>query len=203
MRLGVCRLLGGWRHTPSLSPPAYRYGAIKNGIIMGTLWSRVWATEEPWDVGSLPIASLSPGQTLARVHFGARWFGVTSSEQSMQTLADDFMAVGVVSQTSAHGSTPPNALTGAIDAAPPLERWLWWATTQMRPITIGPEHPDISMWGTDVTSIIDDTKGQVKANVPAGQSLDVYISWAPWSSSIWKTRGNVTGQMWASALILT
>lgn len=180
----TCQLVGRWPH-------------------IGTLWSRVWGTEQAWATGHLLLAQLAPGQTLARVHFGARWTGVTSNEQEMQTLADDFMALGIVSVTSAHSGAIPNALTAATDAAPPLERWLWWATTQMRPTILGSEHPDVTVWCTDVTVLSEGSQGMVKANIAAGQTLGIYLSWSPWTSTIWGARGNVTGQMWASSLTLT
>lgn len=170
---------------------------------MGTLWSRVWATEQAWDVGNIPIAILNPGETLARVHFGFRFTGVTSNEQDMRALADDFLAFGVVTQNSATGPTPPNALTQALDQNPPLERWVWWGTTQMRPAVYGSEHPDVVIWCTDMTAIVGDTQGQVKANITAGQQVTAYLTWAPWTTTGWKVRGNVTGQMWASSLVLT
>lgn len=169
---------------------------------MATAWPRVWATEQPWAVGHLLIAILEPGQTLARVHFGARWTGISSNAEDFQTLADDFMAFGVCTQSSATGPTPPNALTQATDVNPPLERWTWWATSQLQPRTFGSEHPDVTMWCTDTTITNQSTKGQVKANVAAGQTLNVFLSWAPWVSTIWGSRGNVTGQMWASTLTL-
>lgn len=168
---------------------------------MATRWIRVWGTELVWGVASLNIANLNPGETLARVVFGMRWMGVTSTLQDFTSLMADFMAAGIVTQSSATGPTPPNALTGALDANPPLERWLWWGTMSMQPRTFGASAVDVSMWsgGLDVTTA--DTSKQVKANVPAGQQLKAWISWAPWNGSLWTTRGNAVGQVWASSLI--
>lgn len=169
---------------------------------MATEWIRGWGKADSWATGNQLIASISPGDTLARVHFGWRATGVTSNEQESQALAEDFMAVGIVTQTSAHGSTPPNALTNANDANPPLERWLWWATTAMRPAIMGSLTPDIMCWSTDITTVIDDTKGMVKANVPAGQTLGLYLTWAPWTTAGWQVRGDVAMNWWFSALFL-
>jgi hypothetical protein len=147
------------------------------------------------------ITSLNPGQTLSRVHFGVRFQGVTSNEQNFQALAEDFLAVGLVTISSVTGSTPPNALTGRADANPPLERWLWWGTATMRPDVMGSEHPDVMAWSTGLEIENLQSKGQVKANVPAGQLLHVFVTWAPWTTAGWQVRGNVTGNAWASALV--
>lgn len=120
----------------------------------------------------------------------------------MQALAQDFMGVGVVTQASTTGATAPNAISAADDANPPLERWLWWATTSMRPLTMGSEHPDIMMWGTDVTAVLDDTKGMAKANVLSPATLNVYLTWSPWTTAAWTARGDVAITCWASALLL-
>ena len=149
------------------------------------------------------IASLNPGNTLARVHFGLSFTGVTSNEQNLSALMEDFMAFGIVTISSATGATPPNALTAATDANPPLERWLYWATMRMRPVVMGNDHPDVMTWSADVEFDNADTRGQVKANVPAGDVLHLFLTWAPWSSTAWQTAGPVQGQAWASAVILT
>jgi hypothetical protein len=163
-------------------------------------WGRGWATEQAWAVGQFKVESIPNGHTLARVHFGYRWVGITSNDASYETLADDFLAVGVVTQNSSRGSTAPNALSQAQDVNAPLERWLHWATVGMRPRVMGSEHPDTMLWETDVSRETLDSKGQVIASVGAGNTLDVYISWAPWSTTAWATQGTARGQMWASVL---
>ncbi len=170
---------------------------------MGTLWARVWDTAITWTQGNFLLANLSPGQTVVRCHFGFRLTGITSTEQDAMKLSEDFMAVGIVTQRSSHGVTPPNALTGALDFAPPLERWIWWSTAQMRPITWDAQQPGVAVWGTDLTALIGDTQGQVKANIPGGETLYVFMTWAPWTTGIWDTRGQVQGSAWASTLIQT
>lgn len=169
---------------------------------MGTLWSRVWATNLQWDVGQVLLAVLNPGQTIVRCHFGFRWSGFTSTEQDLSALMEDFMAAGIVTVASTSGSTAPNALTGADDQNPPLERWLWWGTTQLQPRTWDAMSPGVSTWSTDITQLIGDSQGQVKANVAAGQTLNVYASYAPWSSTHWAARGEVQGSLWSSCLTL-
>lgn len=170
---------------------------------IGTFWERVWATEQAWSVGQFEMAVLNPGQTLARVHFGVRFTGVTSNEQNYIALLNDFMAFGVVTQSSATGPTAPNALTHGQDANPPLERWLYWATLQMRPIFMGNDHPDVMVWGAEATFNDSDSKGQVKANVSAGHTLQVFLSFAPWTTTAWEVAGPVAGQVWSSCLVLT
>jgi len=173
------------------------------GAIMSTFWARVWGTSFQWNVGNMGIVSLAPGESLVRVHFGIRFQGVTSNLQNMQALGEDFLAFGLVTISSVTGSTPPNALSAAGDANPPLERWLYWSTMQMKPRHIDGEVPGNMIWSTDDTALVADSRGQVKANVPAGQQLHVFLSWAPWFSGGWQTRGIVTGNAWASALVLT
>ena len=170
---------------------------------MGTLWSRTWATEQPWGVGQVLMAVLNPGQTLARVHFGVRFTGVTSNETNYAGLLNDFMAFGVCTVSSASGTLAPNALTGATDANPPLERWLYWATMQMRPLTTGSDHPDVMVWGAEAGVDALDSKGQVRADVGAGHTLQVFLSFAPWTTTGWALAGPVQGQAWGSCLLLT
>jgi hypothetical protein len=169
---------------------------------MATLWSRVWGTGFGWSTGKLVLASASPGQTIARVHFGVRWTGITASEDDFNRLAEDFMAVGVVSQDSGLGSTPPDALTGADDFAPPLQRWLWWGTLNMTPTVIDAQSPGVMVWTSSATVELGDGRTQVKANVAAGHTLDLYLSWRPWVTTAWGTGRVVQGSAWASTLTL-
>lgn len=168
---------------------------------MITLWSRVQSTSNTWGVGQLLIAPMLPGWTLARVHFGFRIDAVTNSEQNVLQLFEDYMAFGVVTLSTANGSTAPNAFTFPGDSNPPLERWIWWGTTRMKVASSGQDHPDISIWHSDDTGLVVDTKAQVKANVPAGQNLQVFLTWAPTALANWSARGVVNIQCWASALI--
>lgn len=170
---------------------------------MGTLWSRVWGTNFGWSTGKLVLASAAPAQTIARVHFGIRFTGITSTEDDFNRLSEDFMAVGVVCQDSARGTTPPNALTGALDVNPPLERWLWWSTIAMRPVVMDTNSPGVMVWASDATVSLGDARTQVKANLPAGHTLDLYLSWAPWVTTAWGTSRVVQGSAWASTLTLT
>lgn len=170
---------------------------------MTTQWVRTWITAKPWAVDQMIICHIPSGSTLERCHFGIRWQGVTSTGQDFTILSEDFMAYGVVTQTSAHGATAPNALTALGNAAPPLERWLYWRTTTMQPSAFGQNHDDLWTWSTGETGLIADTHGEVKANVPAGQTLDVYLTWAPWVNTGWAVRGIVRGSAWSSALIST
>lgn len=169
---------------------------------MATLWSRVWATNIGWSTGQMALGSIGPGQSEVRCHFGIRFLGITSTETDFNRLAEDFMAVGVVCQRSTRGGTAPSALTSADDVNPPLERWLWWATLPMRPLTFDDNIPGVCMWGTDATAVLGDTQSQVKANVSAGQTLDFYLTWAPWITTGWATHGTVQGSAWASTLFL-
>lgn len=175
----------------------------KRRCVIGTFWTRGYATNLNWAVGQYLPFILNPGQTLARVHFGMRFTGVTSNEQNYEALLNDFMAFGVCTQSSATGTTAPNAVTARGDANPPLERWLWWGTMSMRPLIMGQDHPDTMVWGTDLTFDHLDTKGQVRADVGAGHTLQVFLTWAPISSTAWSSAGPVSGQAWASMLALT
>lgn len=149
------------------------------------------------------MAILNPGQTLMRVHFGIRFTGVTTNEQNYAALLDDFLAFGVCTVSSATGGTAPDALTAATDHAPPLERWLYWGTLQMRPLVMGTDHPDVMVWGTEATFNDADSKSMVRANVGTGNTLQVFLTWSPWTTTAWHVGGPVQGQAWSSCLIST
>lgn len=170
------------------------------GRVMATQWFRGWGTEVHWATGHVLMASLPSAHTVERIHFGIRWQGITSNVNNFENLSQDFIAFGVVTQASFNGPTPPNALTHAEDVNPPMERWLWWGTAHMQPLVFGSAHPDITIWGTDATALVVDSQGRVKANVAAGQTLDVYITWAPWSTTEWADAGPLVGQYWYSLL---
>lgn len=169
---------------------------------MGT-WRRTWEAQMSWATGNMLITHVPAGKTLLRVHFGFRFGGVSSTLQSQAALAEDFMAIGVVTQLSTHGSTPPNALTAQNDAASPTERWIWWATASMHARTFGAQFSDSTNWSTSEVFENVSTKGQVLANTVSPNTLDVYLSWAPWVTSAWAARGQVFGSAWASALYTT
>jgi hypothetical protein len=168
---------------------------------LGT-WQRDWLTEQSWATGQWLCGAIPNGATLTRVLFGYKWIGITSNDASFQLLADDFLAVGLVTQSSAHGSTAPNALGNANNANPPLERWLHWSTVGMTPIVMGSEHPDVMVWSTDVSRETLETEGEVVANVGAGNTLDLYLSWSPWITTGWAANGTVRGKAWASVFYI-
>jgi hypothetical protein len=170
---------------------------------MTTTWRRIWAAQLTWDVGHSLIANIPSGQTLLRTHFGFTFTGASSTQQNMAALAEDFLVFSVVTQSSTRGSTPPNPRSSGADVNPPLERYLWWGTANMRPMTFGSLGQDITNWSTSAAYDNLSTKGEVLANVPSGDTLDLYLSWAPWATSAWQARGDVVGTAWAAALYST
>lgn len=165
-----------------------------------TSWVRSAVTQNQWATQWLKIASVPAGETLFRCHFGFTFQGVSSTMQNQTALAEDYIAFGVVCQLSTVGSTPPNPETTPDDVNPPTGRWLWWGIANMRPMTFGGLYSDVTNWATSETFENLSTRGEAFANTTSPNTLDVYLSWSPWTTSAWAARGTVTGSCWSSVL---
>src|SRR5262249_15055785 len=96
----------------------------------------------------------------------------------------------------------PNVLTSPNDAAPPTERYIWWEVRKLVPITWGSEFDDVVTWQDSGPIEHTDTHSQVTASVPAGDSLGVYIAWAP-DRADFPNAGYVSVALWWSLLYAT
>jgi hypothetical protein len=168
---------------------------------MGYTWYRGYASGEPWELAQIGLLSLTPGFTLRRVRYGVSFVGSTSTLAPTSELANDFVAVGLVTISSVTGSLPPSPLTAPNDANPPLERWLWWETRRMRPRTWGAQLKDVVTWTDDGPVEPTDAKTAVAANVGAGNELHLFITWQSSVTDLWALYGNVSGQAWWSVLV--
>lgn len=160
---------------------------------MSVTWVRTVQTTLSWINGTSLVAHIPSGNTLLRIRFGWGFVGTTSDTISLQSVMDNAQVFGLC--TVAPGHTPPNARTASADVSPPLERWLWWESRVPQVSSLSAT-AGVVTWQDSPQSEPDDAKGQVAANVPAGQNLDVYASWA--AAFAWDSSGVGNVWYWAS-----
>lgn len=165
----------------------------------GTTWVRGWTDSQPWGAGSQLLAKVPHGATLLRTRYGWSASGTTSVLDSAPNIMTQLLTFGLVTTDSTLVSAPPNAATGQGDAAPPVQRWLWWEARQLRPVTWGSRELDVVTWGDVGPAEPTDSKSQVVAAVGAGGTLDVWLSWAP-TGGTWPELGFLSISMWWSLL---
>lgn len=164
-----------------------------------TTWSRGWVNSQPWAAGSAQIATVPLGHTLLRTHFGWSGRGTVTTLDSIPNLISWQMAFGLVTTDSTLDTGPPNAATGFVDVAPPTRRWLWWETRTLSVRTWGTAEVDVVTLETEPAAQPTDSEAQVLANVGAGGTLDVWLSWAPTTGN-WPQLGYFSLNMWWSLL---
>lgn len=166
---------------------------------MATQWVRALNAADSWTGGTWLLAAVPAGDTITRLRFSWGFYFDTPSLTDMQNIAFNVLSFGWVT-TVGNGSEPvPPAKTSPGDAAPPLQRWLWWEVRQPVPSAID-DSAGIITWRDSGPQDRLDARGQVHASpIPAGQSLNL---WASWEGNYGlETDANVCIWMAASCLI--
>lgn len=120
------------------------------------------------DLGSVPL-----NDTLLRIHGGLRVIAQVPGTHDPSAMLANTWAAGIYTTLTTGGATL-NALTQNSDAAPPLQRWLWWERLipVPRPLS-GKQHPDSrQVWYLEPMSSPIDIKAQVKATT----AIDVHLA---------------------------
>lgn len=137
------------------------------------------------------------GNTLLRIRFGWGFIGSTSTLSSLYLTAENAQVFGIVTVAGNGSETPPDPRTSPGDPSPPLSRWLWWEA-RVPTVQAWDGASQTAIWHDSPRSEADDARGQVSASVPAGDSLDIWASWAP--AFGWDDTGTANVWFWASIL---
>lgn len=144
---------------------------------MATQWLRAFNQAETWTGGTWLLASIPAGDSIVRIRFSWGFYIDTPSLTDMQNVSANLFAFGWVT-TVGNGTEPvPSAKTSPGDAAPPLERWLWWETRQPV-VTAIDEAAGVIAWRDSGPQDRMDGRGQVLASpIPPGDTLNLWASW--------------------------
>lgn len=169
---------------------------------MTTTWVRSWTQVNTLVQSDVLVASIPLGGTLLRARYGWRCLAATSTLYSAADIMDTQIAIGMLTGFPAGSYAVPNVLTSPGDVAPPTERYLWWETRGLRQRTWGAEFDDVVTYEDTGPVEATDTHSQVKASVPAGDQLGVYLAWCP-SRTDFPGAGYVCVSAWWSVLYST
>jgi hypothetical protein len=157
---------------------------------------------KPWAAGHQLLASVPSGDTIMRIRFGWGFEGYVSLTANLLAVSQNIQILGLVTTVGNGTEAVPNARTASSDAAPPTQRWLWWEGRSPRPNIVASPTADVVWCSDSPRSEADDAKGQVLATgIPAGQTLNLWASWAP--AGAWDSTGDANLYMWASILLKT
>lgn len=146
------------------------------GAIMST-WVRQASIIAAWNSGSLLLASVPRGSTLLRVRFGWGVHAITDSRDSALNMQRAGLVWGIITGASGTiGSAVPNPASSGADPSPPLSRWIWYELRSLW-CTAYDSDGHYQSWRDTGTQEVTDSKAEVIANVPSGQTLDVFASW--------------------------
>lgn len=161
---------------------------------MAVQWVRTVQANLSWAAATTKLASIPSGNTLLRIRFGWGFYGTSSNLAAITSIAQNIQVFGLVTVASTTGSVP-NPRTAPTDPDNPLSRWLWWEARAPVTATYSDAGGIIS-WQDSRLQEPADAKGQVAANVPSGDTLDLWASWAP--AAAWDASGAAYMWLWAS-----
>lgn len=162
------------------------------------VWVRTVQAGLSWSAGHSLIASVPRGDSLLRIHFGWGFYGDTSSSTSLLNVAQNLQVMGIVTTVGNGTETVPNARTAAGNASPPTQRWVYWEGRAPKIAGID-DGLSLAIWQDSGAQEPVQTEAQVSAaTIPAGDSLNVWASWAP--GSAWDATGTV--ELWYYASLL-
>jgi len=167
----------------------------RGAISIAVNWVRTVNANLSWAAGSAKMASIPSGNTLLRVRFGWGFAGTSAATASLVNIAGNVQIFGLVTLPSTDEATVPNPRTEPYDPDPPLSRWLWWEGRAPVAHTLNATE-DIVTWTDSRLQEPADGKGQVAGNVPAGDTLDLWATWAP--AAAWDASGTAYLWYWAS-----
>lgn len=140
------------------------------------------------------------GTTLIRSLFGISAVAVVSSDVTYSTMARIVMGIGLVvhpdlNVTGAY--TTPTPFTNSSYAGGPMERWLYWAAV---PFTlVARDAQGIMAFELAGGDMVRTSEGQVLANTPPGDGVDVWVSME--LSEPWDPNGTLIAAVWSEHLI--
>lgn len=145
--------------------------------------------------------AIGEGNTYQRVHIRWGFQFDCPLTNDISVLATDLVYFGLVTTVGNGTEIPPGARLDAWpDAAPPLERWIYWET--LAPVLeVVDEAANLMVWRGAASTEVTSTKGQVaNTGVPAGDTLNLFTSWDANFDWVGTTGGNV--MLWHTLSIL-
>lgn len=163
---------------------------------MAFTWIRSVNASLAWAAGHALIGSVPIGSTLKVVHFGWGFYGDTSTVANLQQVSANLQVMGICTTVGNGTESPPNARTAAGNQSPPAERWVYWEGRAPR-IAAYDSAGSLVLWADSGGQEPVESHGQVSAAaVPAGDTLNIWASWAP--GSAWDASGTATLWYYAS-----
>lgn len=161
-------------------------------------WARAVQSQANWTVGFYLIGGFIPGCTILRTHFSWGFEGVSPLTEWIGDTQANLQVFGLCTTVGDGGGPPPNPREHPFDVDPPSQRWLWWEARAPRVRSVDGVN-GLVVWSDSGAQYPTDTHGMVSGKtVPAGQTLNIWASWA--SAYAWPDDGYVN--VWFSASVL-
>lgn len=163
---------------------------------MAWSWIRSVNASLSWTADYALIGSIPIGSTLRVVHFGWGFYGDTSTVADLAIVSANLQVMGICTTVGNGSETPPNPRTAPGNQDPPAERWVYWEGRAPR-IAAYDSAGTLVLWADSGGQEPVESHGQVSgAGVPAGDTLNVWASWAPGAD--WDASGSATLWYYAS-----
>jgi hypothetical protein len=159
-------------------------------------WVRTQFYNKPLSATGITLCTITPGNTLSRIHFGWGISGYSQISENPQNVMNAGVVLGLISMIGA--TPPPSPISSPTDPSRPQSRWLWIETRHpvINAIRGG---SDIAIWSDSPRSSPTDTKAQVANPNGSGHNLVVYASYDVELS--YPSYGNWSLFFWANCLI--
>jgi len=143
-----------------------------------TSWRRNTNQQTLYTSGNYWNDAISPGDTYLRVHINWGFHVDTPITTFVENAATNLITFGLCTTIGNGSEAPPNPQSDGGDASPPTQRWIYWET--LAPVIETVSHDaGLIYWRNSQHSELTQTKGQVLAQgIPAGDSLNLWASWA-------------------------
>lgn len=165
-----------------------------------------WVRNHTWGVGlgaaSVKMAAIPQGGILRRIHYGWACRAVTSTRYSALNVLDTQVAVAVITGYPDNTYVVPNVLAVTTNGVAPQQHFLRWELRSFEPTTWGSNEDDVVTWKDSGPVEATDDRAPITAATPAGQSLGVFLAWAP-TRTDFPGAGYVSTAMWWSLMYTT
>lgn len=161
-------------------------------------WIRTVQANLTWTAGTSLIAQVTRGDTLVRIHLGWGFYGSTRTYNNPLTTASNLQVMGVCTTVGTGTETVPDPRTAPANQSPPSQRWLWWEA-RAPVIASYDAAAEFITWRDGGDTAKADIEAMVSAKtIPAGDTLNVWASWA--AAGAWESGQANNLWYWASLL---
>lgn len=146
-----------------------------------TTWRRNSSVSVTPNSGFVWEDAIAPGNTYLRVHIRWGFYADTPINSDYDAISQNLVAFGLCTTIGNGSETPPNPLSESGDVSPPTQRWIYWEARAPVVAAIDAAAGTV-LWRDSGATEPSDTKGMVLAqNIPAGDTLNLFSSWASMS----------------------